>query len=178
MICDEVLAGFGRTGRPFAFHHFELRPDLICMSKAITGGYIPFGAVWVSQEISRHYDDDVLACGLTNYGHPLGLAALDAVLDMLKDVSFIASKQQLEIAFAERIENLADSHKSIVGFRRRGLLAAVDFKSGPSPWQRFLDAGVSVIIRDQCLVLAPPYISTADRLEKAFESLHQVIGQL
>lgn len=177
LICDEVLAGFGRTGRPFAFQHFELRPDLVCMSKAITGGYIPFGAVWVNDEIANRYDDDVLACGLTNYAHPLGLAALDAVLDLLTDVSFSANKQQLEIMFAELIESLADNHKSIAGFRRRGLLAAVDFKGTPPPWQAFLDAGLHVILRDQMMVLAPPFISSLERLEKAFAALHEVLAQ-
>lgn len=177
LICDEVLAGFGRTGRPFAFQHFELRPDLVCMAKAITGGYVPFGAVWVSSRIADVYDDDVLACGLTSYAHPLGLAALDAVLDLLTDVTFAADKQQLEIAFAELIENLADSHKCIAGFRRRGMLAAIDFRSEPPPWKSFLEAGLYVVLRDQMLILGPPFISTQERLETAFRSLHDVIGQ-
>ena len=160
----------------FAFQHFELRPDFVCMSKAITGGYIPFGAVWVDDAIADHYDEDVLACGLTNYGHPLGLAALDAVIDLLDDVTFSAAKQQLEFAFAEMIEGLADRHKSIVGFRRRGLLAAIDFNVALPAWQEFQNAGVYVILRDQMMVLAPPFISSRERLEQAFQSLHEVIG--
>ena len=177
LICDEVLTGFGRTGPPFAFQHFDLRPDLVCMAKAITGGYVPFGALWVSETITGHYDDDVLACGLTNFGHPLGLAALDAVLDMLTDETFTANKQKLELAFAELIETYANSHKSIVGFRRRGLLAAIDFNIEPPSWQCFVDGGLFVVLRDQMLILSPPFVSSPERLENAFASLHEVTKQ-
>ena len=103
------------------------------------------------------------------------VAALDAVMDTLTDVTFTASKQELEIAFAEMIEDLADRHRSIVGFRRRGLLAAIDFNSELPRWQTFLDAGLHVIIRDNMVVLAPPFVSTRERLERAFQSLHEVI---
>jgi taurine--2-oxoglutarate transaminase len=175
LICDEVLTGFGRTGPAFAFQDFQLRPDLVCMSKAITGGYIPFGAVWVDDRIASRYDDDVLACGLTNYAHPLGLAALDAVLDLLSDVSFAAGRQQLEKSFAGLIEDLADRHRSITGFRRRGLLAAIDFRSAPPAWQTFLDAGLYVAVRDHMLVLAPPFVSSPQRLKGAFQVVHDVL---
>ncbi len=178
LICDEVLAGFGRTGRPFAFHHFGLRPDLVCMSKAISGGYVPFGAVWVSDEIAARYDDEVLACGLTNYGHPLGLAALDAVLDLLTDVSFAAQKQQLEMTFAELVTRFADQHKDVSGFRQRGLLAAIDFHGDLPPWQSFIDAGVYVCLKDNMLILAPPFISQPDRLERAFQVLDKVFDTM
>ena len=175
LICDEVLAGFGRTGPAFAFQQFDLRPDLICMSKGITGGYIPFGGVWVNDRLARHYDDDVLACGLTNYAHPLGLAAMDAVMDLLTDASFMTRKRELEASFATLIEELAGQHPCIRGFRQRGLLAAIDFQTQPPAWQRFFDAGLYLILREQMLILAPPFVSTPARLSDAFQRLHDTL---
>lgn len=178
LICDEVLSGFGRTGPAFAFHHFGVQPDLVCLSKAITGGYVPFGAVWVSDDIGERYDNDVLACGLTNYGHPLGLAALDAVIDMLTDSDFCQHKKSLEHAFSKSLQNLQDHHASVVGFRHRGLLAAIDFRQPLPPWQTFLEAGLYVVIRDQMLILAPPFISTSARLTAAIGTLDKVLDAL
>ena len=175
LICDEVLAGFGRTGPPFAFQHFELKPDLVAMAKGITGGYVPFGAVWVSDSLASRYDEDILACGLTNYGHPLGLAALDAVLDTLTDVSFTARKRELETAFGAFVKQTCEANESIQGFRQRGLLAAIDFVDKPPHWKAILEAGLYTITRDNMLVLAPPFTSNVDRLHRAFESLQSIL---
>ena len=176
IICDEVLSGFARTGPAFAFHHFDFQPDLVCMSKAITGGYVPFGAVWVSDEVGSRYDSDVLACGLTNYGHPLGLAALDAVIDILNDPDFCQQKRSLEKTFASALGKLQDQCASVVGMRYRGLLAAVDFNQALPAWQVFLEAGLYVVTRDQMLILAPPFVSTQERLMAAFGSLEEVLN--
>ena len=176
IICDEVLSGFGRTGPAFAFHHFEIQPDLVCLSKAITGGYVPFGAVWVSNEIGTRYDSEVLTCGLTNYGHPLGLAALDAVIDMLTEPEFCQQKTLLEQTFANALQSLQLRHSTVEGFRHRGLLAAVDFNRPLPPWQAFLKAGLYVVTRDQMLILAPPFISTPERRTEAFGALDQVLA--
>jgi taurine---2-oxoglutarate transaminase len=76
LILDEVICGFYRTGKAFGFQHYDLQPDFITLSKSISGGYVPFGAVWTSSEVAHYYDKNVLSSGLTNYAHPLGLAAL------------------------------------------------------------------------------------------------------
>lgn len=175
LICDEVLSGFGRTGPAFAFQHFDLHPDLVCMSKGITGGYVPFGAVWVSDRIGEQYNDDVLACGLTNYGHPLGLAALAGVLSLLRDPEFCVKKQTLETRFCGLLGELVEQHQCVKGFRNRGLLAAIDFDRSPPAWQAFLDAGLYVVLRDHMLILAPPFISTSARLAEAFQALSKVV---
>ncbi len=175
LICDEVLAGFGRTGKPFALQHFGLQPDIVCMSKGITGGYIPFGAVWISSAIAAEYDNEILACGLTNYGHPLGLAAADAVMSLIEDPEFQQSKQALQDTFASRLSRLSQLPR-IRGTRYRGLLAAVDFHQRAPDWQTCLEAGLYLVAREKMLILAPPFISSPDRLERAFDVLDQLIG--
>ena len=75
LILDEVSCGFGRMGQDFAFQRYDLKPDFVCMAKAISGGYVPLGALFVTEKIARFWDSKVLNCGLTSYAHPLALAA-------------------------------------------------------------------------------------------------------
>ncbi len=177
LILDEVLVGFGRCGPAFAFHDFELQPDLVCMSKAISGGYIPFGAVWTSADIARNYDNEVLCCGLTNYAHPLGLAALDAVLETFSDEEFMEQKSKL----SERFADACRAWQTIDGVREvrvRGLMAAV-FLDRPAPsWQTAFDHGLHIFSRDNFSILAPPYVSTGDRLLQAMQTFEQLLRQV
>ena len=170
LIVDEVLAGFGRTGRDFGFHHFGVRPDIVAMSKAISGGYIPFGAVWVNDAIADYYDDEVLACGLTNYAHPLGLAALSGVLDWLESSERGEEKKRLEQTFTTCLEKWA-RHPQVSEVRSLGLLAGIDLHVPAPSWQDMVDAGLSVVAKKQMLVLAPPFVSSPQRLVAAFDVL-------
>src|SRR5215468_2545421 len=70
LIADEVLTGFGRTGKPFGFQHWDVVPDLITTAKGLASGYATIGAVIVHERIAKHFDEHVLACGLTYYAHP------------------------------------------------------------------------------------------------------------
>ena len=171
-----MLVGFGRCGSSFAFHDYGLEPDLITMSKAITGGYIPFGALWTSPAIARYYDDEVLACGLTSYGHPLGLAALDAVLDLLSDADFLGKKAELEALFGELVSSL-DVLDEVSATRHRGLMARIDLKTEAPTWQPTFEAGLHLFSLDNMILLAPPYISDHDRLRSAFDTLRSLIGE-
>ncbi len=89
LIADEVLSGFGRTGRWFAVDHDGVTPDLLTMAKGITGGYVPGGAVIVTERIARHFDDHVLVCGLTSYAHPLVCEAIVAAIETLRDEGLV-----------------------------------------------------------------------------------------
>ncbi len=175
LILDEVLVGFGRCGSDFAFQQYGLEPDLITLSKAISGGYIPFGAVWTSPEIAARYDDETLACGLTNYGHPLGLAALEGVLDTLADEAFQKNKVALEQTFADFIENEVGSLTNVDEVRCRGLMAAI-FLDQPAPtWQQAFDVGLHLYSSGNKIILAPPYISSVNKLEWAMGTLMQLL---
>ena len=174
-ILDEVLVGFGRTGDRFAFHQFDLHPDIVCMSKAITGGYIPFGAVWTSPKIAKHYDDEVLSCGLTNYAHPLGLTAMDAILNKFSDGQFVEHFRQLIECFATRLFQLAQRN-DVIEVRIRGLMAAV-FLDRPAPsWQTAFDRGLHIFSKENFTILAPPYISSCRRMTTAIETFEKLLG--
>jgi len=75
IILDEVVCGFYRTGKPFGFQHYSFSPDIVCMAKSISNGMAPLGAVFFSEDIINHYDQNIFPSGLTNYAHPLSLGA-------------------------------------------------------------------------------------------------------
>lgn len=75
MICDEVMAGFGRTGKMFAFEHWNVKPDIITFAKGVTSGYVQLGGIMISKEIAKFYEDKVFQYGLTYSGHSLACAA-------------------------------------------------------------------------------------------------------
>jgi taurine--2-oxoglutarate transaminase len=175
LISDEVLCGFGRTGPDFGIHQFGVRPDLVCLSKAITGGYIPFGAVWTSERISERYDCEVFACGLTSYAHPLGLAALEAVLDLLAEPAFRRHKQLLETQFAEWLHSLR-VHPQVDHVRHRGLLAAIELKSTAPTWSELIERGVYAFSKQNMLVLAPPLNADPTRLARAMSAVEKTFA--
>ena len=94
LIADEVLSGFGRTGRWFAVDHDGVTPDLLTMAKGLTGGYAPGGAVIVTDRIARHFDDHVLRCGLTAYAHPLTCAAIVAAIETMRDEGLVEQRRR------------------------------------------------------------------------------------
>ncbi|MEY3430975.1 MAG: hypothetical protein RJB30_907, partial [Actinomycetota bacterium] len=84
-IADEVMSGFGRTGKWFAYQHSEANPDLIVFAKGVNSGYVPLGGVVISEPISKSFDDRVFPGGLTYSGHPLACAAAVATIDVMKE---------------------------------------------------------------------------------------------
>jgi len=176
LIVDEVLVGFYRCGRPFAFQAFDIQPDMVCMSKAITGGYVPMGAVWTSSSIARFYDQQVLVGGLTSYAHPVGLAAIQGVLEQVKDDGFLQNLQVRERAFAERVHQISVRHRGTV-VRQMGMLAALEFGSRQlPPAADFLAAGLHLYSKENMMILAPPLTTDLDRMSLAFGRVSEVLG--
>lgn len=89
MICDEVMAGWGRTGKMFAFENFGVKPDTVSFAKGVTCGYVQLGGVCVSKNIAVFLDDHLLSCGLTYSGHPLACAAGVACLNYYKNANIL-----------------------------------------------------------------------------------------
>jgi taurine--2-oxoglutarate transaminase len=177
LIIDEVLCGFGRTGPTFAYQDYGLRPDLVCMSKGISGGYIPFGAIWTGRQVVQYYNREKMVCGLTSYAHPLGLAALDGVLDIMADEGFQENKSNLERLFGNRMIEIAQ-FDFVREVRCRGLIAAIDLQDRLAPsWEEFRKAGLHVFSKDHSVILAPPFVSTPARLNAACDVLIKLLQQ-
>ncbi|RPJ73716.1 MAG: aspartate aminotransferase family protein, partial [Alphaproteobacteria bacterium] len=125
LIMDEVVCGFERTGKSFGYMHYDVEPDLICLAKGITGGMIPFGALWTSKKIAEYYEENILSCGLTNYAHPLGMAAMSGVLELVNDKNFINNLRKIEAIFKNELDQLKNLD-IVKDIRVHGMLAAID----------------------------------------------------
>lgn len=173
LILDEVVCGFGRTGKNFGFNHYDLKPDLVCMAKMITGGYIPFGAVWVHPSISTFYNEEILSCGLTNYAHPLGLAAMEIVLDKLKSNDFKEKSAELISTLHLEIKKFTNL-KSVKNIRSIGLLCAIDLNVSLS-LDTLLENNIYATVSNNRIILAPPFCISNEELTKALSHLHKAL---
>ena len=174
MILDEVLVGFGRCEDFFAFQKYDIKPDMVCMSKGITGGYVPFGALYTNGEICNFYENRVLSNGLTNYAHPLGLACMRTVIDTLMKPSFSNQKRQLESLFSTEVNQLSELD-CVSEIRCHGLLAAIQTNKLDLNWQDFWQRGAYVFIKQGMLILAPPFILNTTQLEELMAVIKEVL---
>ncbi len=94
MICDEVMAGFGRTGKWFAVDHWNVVPDLMTMAKGLTSAYVPLGAVGMRRDIADHFKDKAFNGGLTYNSHPLGCATALATIKVYEDEGLIENARE------------------------------------------------------------------------------------
>jgi taurine--2-oxoglutarate transaminase len=95
MMCDEVMAGFGRCGEWFAVNHWNVTPDLICFAKGVNSGYVPLGGVVISQKIADTFKDRMFPGGLTYSGHPLACGAAVASINIFKDEKIVEHARML-----------------------------------------------------------------------------------
>jgi taurine--2-oxoglutarate transaminase len=178
LIADEVLSGFGRTGRWFAVDHDGVTPDLMTMAKGITAGYAPGGAVIVTGRVAHHFDENVLVCGLTSYAHPLVCEAVVAAIESYRDEGLVqraaAAEPRLRVAFAE----FARKRPYVGEVRGIGLLWAFELCTPGSrnPLPSGTMAKVAAALRrhhlhmhkrDNLVYFAPPLVITDAELDEA-----------
>jgi taurine---2-oxoglutarate transaminase len=121
LIADEVMAGFGRTGRWFSIDHWNVVPDLITMAKGLTAAYVQLGAVGMRPQIARHFDDKVLYGGLTYNSHPLACAAALATIGVYEEDKLIERARERGALMAELMRGLERKHPSVGAARNIGL---------------------------------------------------------
>ena len=127
LICDEVMAGFGRTGEWFAFQGFGIAPDLITFAKGVNSGYVPLGGVVISEAIHNTFDQKSFPGGLTYSGHPLACAAGVATFDIFEEEQILERVRDLgERVVRPRLEAMAEKHPSIGEVRGKGLFWALE----------------------------------------------------
>jgi taurine---2-oxoglutarate transaminase len=137
LVADEVLTGFGRTGKPFGFQHWDVVPDIITVAKGLASGYAPIGAVLVHERVARHFDERVLACGLTYYAHPIGCAAAVETLKVYDDEDMYGNAERLGPVLRREVDAVAARLSGIRTFvRGLGLLVCLELEAPPSAWQR------------------------------------------
>jgi len=126
LISDEVMSGWGRTGKWFAVDNWGVTPDIITTAKGITSGYVPLGAVIVSEPIAKFFDDKYLYAGLTYNGHALACAAAVATITVYEEDHLIENAVTVGKHLGEALEGIKTRHPSVGDVRYIGLFSAIE----------------------------------------------------
>ena len=126
MVADEVMAGWFRTGKAFAYMNFEYQPDMITFAKGVTCGYVPIGGAVVSPKIAKHFDNTVMGCGLTYSAHPMGCAAAVATIKEYQDLDIENKMKPVSAKLAEILDGYVDKHACVGQVRHIGLFSAIE----------------------------------------------------
>ncbi|MCB9547451.1 MAG: aminotransferase class III-fold pyridoxal phosphate-dependent enzyme [Myxococcales bacterium] len=190
LVCDEVMAGFGRTGKLFAFQHGDapgapFAPDIVTMAKGLTSSYVPLGCMAVSDAIAKHFKENVFWGGLTYNSHPIGLAAAEAAIDALIDEGMVENAARLQPVMTAHMERMKQKHPSVKAYRNIGLFGMMDLQkdaagtpaapyNGGSPamgalGKFFRDNGMFTFVRWGSFMCNPPLCITEDELAQAFD---------
>ena len=194
MIVDESLSGFGRTGEWFGIDHYPfVRPDILVFSSSLTSGYVPIGAVMVSDEISEHLEKDSHWCGMNYNAHSLACTAALTTLEIYESDGIIRYAKRMGQHLKEGLEKLAEKHPSLGAVRGSGLFYMAelvkDKQSGEplcgeqQPWnepmlrlnETLLENGLSTILRGSRLLSAPPLIIKPRELEAGLEIIDKAL---
>ena len=133
MIADEVMAGFGRTGKWFAIQHFDVIPDLMTFAKGVTSGYVPLGGVALSDAIYDTFTDRAYPGGLTYSGHPLACAAAVATINAMEDEGMVANAARIgSEVLGPGLADLAAKHPSVGEVRGLGVFQAIELVANPA----------------------------------------------
>jgi len=195
LIIDEVMSGFGRTGKWFAFQHHDIIPDMITMAKGLTCGYLPLGCLMVRDKIVAKYDDITLPLGLTYSSHPVSCAAALETLKIYEDENLIENAARLGKYMDEQIEKLKQKHPSIGDWRNQGLLGCLeliknrDTKEPMAPFNakpdemivmnkvaaKLRQLGMHTMVRWSFIFIAPPLCVTKQQIDEGLDIISEAL---
>ncbi len=188
MIADEVICGFGRTGRMWGSQTFDIKPDILSCAKALSSAYLPIAAVMVSEDIfrgmvSQSEKHGAFAHGYTYSGHPVPAAVAMRTMELMEERNILGHVRHVSKRFIERFEGLAD-HPLVGEVRACGLIGAVElvadketkrsfdpkFKAGPKAYEFMQEEGViSRAVAGDNMALCPPLIITESEIDEMFD---------
>jgi len=183
LIADEIMTGFGRTGTLFACEQAGIAPDLLCLSKGITGGYLPLSCVLTTDAIyAAFYDDDVTRAFLHSHsytGNPLACRAALAVLDIFRDDDVIEANRSRARRWTALCAPLA-AHRRVRHFRRCGMIWAFDVDTGRAEFARWCFTEAmrrELLLRPigRTVYFMPPYIVTDDEFALLAERTAEIL---
>jgi taurine---2-oxoglutarate transaminase len=193
LIADEVMSGFGRTGRWFAVDHWNVVPDLITMAKGLTSAYVPLGAVGMRRRIADHFRDHVFYGGLTYNSHPVACATALATIAVYEQDDLIGNAQRMGEVMGGLLRDLSDRHPSVGATRHIGLFGIVELVknrrtmeplapfNGTSPEMQALGGelrkgGLYTFVRWNSFFTNPPLSITAPELREGFEIIDRALS--
>ncbi len=193
MVADEVMAGFGRTGRWFAIDHAGVTPDLLTMAKGLTSSYLPLGAVAMNHKIAEKFDSTMFYGGLTYSSHPVSLAAALATIRVYEEDHLIENAARLGPVMRAHHERLYAKHPSVGAHRNLGLFGILDLVRDRDPFTpltpfngtsdemkaigKYLrQNGLYTMIANNSIHTNPPLCITEDQLAEGFEVIDAALA--
>ncbi|GAB1469736.1 aspartate aminotransferase family protein [Chloroflexota bacterium] len=192
MICDEVMSGFGRTGKWFAIEHWNVIPDMITMAKGLTSAYAPLGAVAMKPEIAAAFAEHAFESGLTYTSHPVSLAAAVANIQAMREDKLMEHVSGMGAVLRRMLSDLGEAHPCIGEVRNIGLFGIIELvkdrktKEPMAPWngsspemtalkKYCLDHGLFLSIHWHTILIIPPLIINEEQLKEGFAVLDEAL---
>jgi len=185
LVCDEVMCGWGRTGKRFAFEHGNIVPDIVTMAKGLTSSYMPLGVMGVSDRIAKHFRENVFYGGLTYNAHPMCMAAALAVIEVLEEEQLVENSARMGELMRGHMERLAKKHKSVRTHRNIGLFGLIELQKNakgdrlaPFPGSHpvmgkigkfFRDNGLFTVLQNGGIMNNPPLTINESQLAEGFD---------
>ena len=196
IIDDEVMSGFGRTGKWFGIENHGIEPDIMCIAKGLTAGYLPLGGVMISDKIIDSFKDRYLPLGLTYSAHSASCAAALATLKVYEEEDLINRAMEMGKYVEAGVEKMKLKHPSIGDFRNTGLLGCIELvknrktKEPMAPWNATADQlgcmsqvaakikelGMFTFVRWNFIFIAPPLIITKEQIDEGLNIISQAIS--
>ena len=195
LIMDEVMSGFGRTGKWLGFENHEIVPDMVAMAKGLTSGYLPFGCLMVSDKIAAKFDDNVLALGLTYSAHPVSCAAALEMINIYETDNLIENAAAMGRYIDKQVAAMKERHPSIGDFRNTGLLGCIELvknkatKEPMAPFNakpdemvvmnkvaaRIKELGMYTFVRWNYIFVAPPLCITKEQIDEGLAIISEAL---
>ncbi len=196
LIIDEVMSGFGRTGKMFGIDHHDVTPDIMCLAKGLTSGYLPLGGTVVTDTIANHFNDHPMVIGLTYSAHPTLCAAALENIRIIEEEQLVDKAAKMGTYIEAEIEKLKKKHPSIGDFRNTGLLGCIELvknrktKEPITPWNAKPDEmeitnkmaakiralGMFTFVRWNWIFIAPPLNISKEEVDEGLEIISQAIA--
>jgi taurine---2-oxoglutarate transaminase len=192
MIADEVMSGFGRTGKWFAIEHWNVVPDIMTMAKGLTSAYAPLGAVAMKPEIAAAFDEHAFESGLTYTSHPISLAAAVANISVMKEDKIVEHAAGMGTVLRRMLTDLGEAHPSIGEVRNIGLFGIIELvkdrktKEPIAPWNSSApemvalkkyctDHGLFLYTHWHTVLIIPPLIINEKQLKEGMDVLDKAL---
>jgi taurine--2-oxoglutarate transaminase len=192
LICDEVMTGFGRTGRWFGVDHWGVVPDMMTLAKGLTSSYLPLGAVAMNERVAGHFAKNVFYGGLTYSAHPMCLAAALANLRVIQEDDLIGNTQRMGGVLGGLLEEMKAEHPCVGDVRSFGLLGCIELvrdRTTKEPFgqyagtdtqmgrlgARLRELGVYTYIWRNLLHTNPPLCVTEEQLREVFAVVNEAL---
>jgi len=196
MIDDEVMSGFGRTGKMFGIDHHDVTPDIMCLAKGLTSGYLPLGAMVVTDKIAHYFDDKPMLLGLTYSAHAVACAAAIENLKIIEEDNLVSKAAEMGTYIEAEVEKLKAKHPSIGDFRNTGLLGCIELvknretKEPVTPWNakpnemevtnkmaaKIRELGMFTFVRWNWIFIAPPLNVSKEEVDEGLDIISQAIA--